>query len=82
MMYFAPNWHPPTVGIPDLPMALPAEVAAALGCLGLAMSVLSTGGILWQATRKSRQRPLGNPKKGAPRRHPRGGARRPALYPV
>jgi len=82
MMNLGPNWYPPTIGIPDFPMVLPAEVAVALGSFWLVTLVVSLAGIVWAAMHESRHHPLERPKKGAPRRQPRGGTRRPALYPV
>jgi hypothetical protein len=82
MMNLEPNWYPPAAGIPDFPMALPPELAVALGSLWLAISLLSLAGIVWAMMRDSRQRPLGKSEKGAPHRQHSGRARRPELYPV
>lgn len=82
MLNLGPNWYPPTTGIPDFPMALPAEVAVALGSFWLATLVISLAGIAWAGMHESRHQPLGKSKTGSPRRPPKGRARRPALYPV
>jgi hypothetical protein len=82
MINLGPNWYPPPTGVADFRLALPAEIAAALGFFWLAILILSLAGIVWAATEDSRQRPLGKSKKGAPGRQPRGRAGRPALYPV
>jgi hypothetical protein len=82
MMNLGPNWYPPTTGMPDFPMTLPAEVAVALGSFWLATLVISLAGIVWTGMQESRHQPLGKSDREAPRRQPRGRARLPALYPV
>lgn len=81
-MILGPNWYLPVSGIPGMLIAIPAETAIALAFFWLAMWVLSTAGIVWEAVHDSPQRPIGKSKRRPIGRPPRGGKRRPALYPA
>jgi hypothetical protein len=81
-MILGPNWYLPANGIPDLPIAVPTGTVIALALLWLTILAFSSGGIVWEALHDPPQRPIGRSKKGPVHRPPRGGPRRPALYPI